>query len=67
MKDLTIAVYIYRDKLDPPILDITGSLRALVNFGQLETLVIPLQFPTASFKVAAAVQLKDVVPRASGF
>ena len=45
-----------------PVLDIKGSLKALVDFEHLKKLEIPLQFLIVSFEPAEWVRLKDVVP-----
>jgi hypothetical protein len=44
-------------------LKMTGSLKALVDFCQLETLEAPLQLLAASFKPENGIPLKNVVPR----
>jgi hypothetical protein len=64
LKDLTISARCGTGWQHPnfPVLDMKGSLTALIDFCQLEKLQIPLLF-LASFTPDTKIRLKDVVPR----
>jgi hypothetical protein len=64
LKELTISARCGTGRQHPnfPVLDMKGSLTALVDFCQLEKLHIPLPF-LAGFTPEAKIRLEDVVPR----